>query len=114
MGAVLADPARHLLLAADDGGDIGTLRWDCVNQGEFEVSLTIAPERRGRSLASSMLRSGEDWLAMHEPATHTLLASVHIDNTASLRLFESAGYLPDLPPGDDGFLRLVKQRVPTA
>ena len=41
-----------------------------------------------------------------------MLAAVNVDNTASLRLFDSAGYLPDLPPGPDGVLGLIKQRVP--
>jgi RimJ/RimL family protein N-acetyltransferase len=109
----LADPGRHLLLAADDGGDVGTLRWDRRDDGEWEVSVTVAPERRGRSLAATLLRAGEEWLAEHEPAAHTMLAKVHVDNTASLRLFDAAGYLPDLPPDPDGFLGLVKQRVPS-
>ncbi|MGH8968572.1 MAG: GNAT family N-acetyltransferase [Actinomycetes bacterium] len=109
----LADPDRHLLVATDDAGDVGSVRWDRVNEGEWEVSITVAPERRGRSLAGPLLRSGEDWLAESEPATHTMLATVHEDNVPSLRLFDSCGYLPDLPPDEDGFLRLVRQRVPT-
>jgi RimJ/RimL family protein N-acetyltransferase len=113
LAATLADPGRHLLLAADDAGDVGTLRWDRRDDGEWEVSVTVAPERRGRSLGAPLLRAGEGWLAAQEPAAHTMLAAVHVDNTASLRLFDTAGYLPDLPPGPDGFLGLVKQRVPT-
>jgi spore coat polysaccharide biosynthesis predicted glycosyltransferase SpsG/RimJ/RimL family protein N-acetyltransferase len=113
LAATLADPDRHLLLAADDRGDVGTLRWDRHDDGEWEVSVTVAPERRGRSLGAPLLRVGEDWLAEHEPTAHTMLAAVHVDNAASLRLFDAAGYLPDLPPGPDGSLGLVKQRVPT-
>jgi RimJ/RimL family protein N-acetyltransferase len=84
-----------------------------VGDGEWEVSITVAPERRGQSLGGRLLSSGEDWLADHELASHTLLASVREENVPSLRLFDSAGYLPDLPPGHDGSLRLVRQRVPT-
>ena len=113
LAGTLANPGRHLLLAADDGGDVGTLRWDRRDDGEWEVSVTVAPERRGRSLGAPLLRAGEDWLGRHEHAAHTMLAAVHVDNTASLRLFDTAGYLPDLPPGPDGFLGLVKQRVPS-
>lgn len=111
--ATVDDPVRHLLVATDDAGDVGTVRWDRVGEGEWEVSLTVAPQRRGQSLAGQLLRSGEDWLADQEPATHTMLATVHADNVPSLALFDSSGYLPDLPPGADGFLRLVRQRVPT-
>ena len=74
--------------------------------------MTVAPERRGQSLGAPLLSAGEDWLAEHEPAAHTMLAAVNVDNAASLRLFDTAGYLPDLPPGPDGFLGLIKQRVP--
>jgi spore coat polysaccharide biosynthesis predicted glycosyltransferase SpsG/RimJ/RimL family protein N-acetyltransferase len=113
LAATLADPGRHLLVAYDDEGELGTLRWDRRDDGEWEVSLTVAPERRGRSLAAPLLRCGEEWLAVHEPAAHTMLAAVHVDNAASIRLFDGGGYLPDLPPNPDGFLGLVKQRVPT-
>ncbi len=100
-------------MATDDDGDVGTVRWDRLDAGEWEVSITVAPERRGRSLAGALLRAGQDWLADHDPTTHTMLAAVRADNEPSLRLFQAAGYLPDLPPDDDGFLRLVRQRVPT-
>jgi spore coat polysaccharide biosynthesis predicted glycosyltransferase SpsG/RimJ/RimL family protein N-acetyltransferase len=110
--ATLADPDRHLLVAQDEAGDVGTLRWDRVGDGEWEVSLTVAPERRGGGLAARLLRAGEDWVAEHEPKTHTLLAAVRVDNSPSQRLFDAAGYLPDRPADADGFLGLVKQRVP--
>jgi spore coat polysaccharide biosynthesis predicted glycosyltransferase SpsG/RimJ/RimL family protein N-acetyltransferase len=113
LAATLANPGRHLLLAADDEGDVGTLRWDRRDDDEWEVSVTVAPERRGQSLAVPLLSAGEDWLAEHEPAAHTMLAAVNVDNAPSLRLFDTAGYLPDLPPAPNGFLGLIKQRVPT-
>jgi len=113
LSAALADPHRHLLVADDEEGEVGSLRWDRVDDGEWEVSLTVAPERRGSRLAPPLLRAGEDWLAGNEAATHTMVAAVHVGNAPSLRLFDSAGYLPDLPPADDGFLRMVKQRVPS-
>jgi hypothetical protein len=33
---------------------------------------------------------------------------VHVDNAASVRLFESSAYVPDLPPGARGFMRYRK------
>ena len=42
-----------------------------------------------------------------------MLAAVHVDNVPSQRLFDAAGYLPDRPPAPDGFLGLIKQRVPS-
>ena len=113
LAATMAHPGRHLLLAVDGGGDVGTLRWDRRDDGEWEVSVTVAPERRGQSLGAPLLSAGEDWLGEHEPRAHTMLATAHVDNVASLRLFDTAGYLPYLPPGPGGFLALIKQRVPT-
>ena len=113
LARVLADRDRHLLVGSDGTGAVGTVRWDRVDDGEWEVSITVAPDRRGEGLAGPLLAAGEGWLADQEPATSTLLAAVRADNQPSLRLFRSAGYLPDLPPGDAGFLRLVRQRVPT-
>jgi hypothetical protein len=41
------------------------------------------------------------------------LAVVHIENGASLRLFETSGYVPDEPPDQRGFMRFRKTaRVP--
>jgi spore coat polysaccharide biosynthesis predicted glycosyltransferase SpsG/RimJ/RimL family protein N-acetyltransferase len=114
LARVLADDDRHLLVGADDRGEVGTVRWDRVDDGEWEVGITVAPDRRGEALAGRLLAGGEAWLAGQEPATNTLLATVHNDNEPSLRLFRSAGYLPDLPADADGFQRLVRQRVPSS
>jgi spore coat polysaccharide biosynthesis predicted glycosyltransferase SpsG/RimJ/RimL family protein N-acetyltransferase len=113
LSRALDDPDRHLLVASDDAGDVGTVRWDRLRQGEWEVSVTVAPERRGQALAGRLLRSGESWLADNDPATHTMLATVHEGNVPSLRMLDSSGYLPEGAPGEDGLLRVVRQRVPT-
>jgi spore coat polysaccharide biosynthesis predicted glycosyltransferase SpsG/RimJ/RimL family protein N-acetyltransferase len=111
--AALADPDRHLLVGSDERGEVGTVRWDRVDDASWEVSITVAPERRGEGLAGRLLATGEGWLADREPGTSTMLAAVRADNQPSLRLFRSSGYLPDLPTDDEGVLRLVRQRVPT-
>jgi spore coat polysaccharide biosynthesis predicted glycosyltransferase SpsG/ribosomal protein S18 acetylase RimI-like enzyme len=99
---------------------VGTVRWDLVRDGEaeneagdeWEVSITVAPERRGQSLARSLLRAAE--LALSETTrasgadVSAYRAVVHVDNGASVRLFESSGYLPDLPPDPKGFMRFRK------
>jgi spore coat polysaccharide biosynthesis predicted glycosyltransferase SpsG/RimJ/RimL family protein N-acetyltransferase len=117
------DPARHeswlrssidrsdrlLLLASAEGeGDIGTVRWDRVDDGAWEVSITVAPEHRGRSLAGALLRAGEKTLRETHDDVRALLATVHERNPASRRLFARAGYLPYRPADDDGFLALRK------
>lgn len=99
---------RRLLVVSDRDGPIGTVRWDRECTG-WEVSITIAPARRGRGLAGTLLRAGEDalreWLGTGTPVT----AVVHGANAASVRLFDRAGYR-DGPAGPDadGFRTLYR------
>ena len=120
--ASLARSDRVLLLAEDPVGPVGTVRWDRQGEGEWEVSITVAPQRRGQSLARSLLRAGE--LALSKAALSegtapsgtgssgtevtAYLAVVHVDNAASVRLFESSAYVPDLPSDPRGFMRFRK------
>lgn len=95
---------RVLLLVSDAVGDVGTVRWDEHAPGDWEVSITVAPSRRGQGLARSLLAAGEVELTRGREVT-AYLAVVHEDNEPSRRLFDAAGYLPDLPPDEDGFAR---------
>ena len=108
----LAREDRKLLLVEDEVGPVGTVRWDLEGDGEWEVSITVAPERRGQSLARPLLRAAEVALSDVAASTRThvtaYLAVVNVDNGASLRLFESSAYLPDLPPDPRGFMRFRK------
>ena len=108
----LAREDRKLLLVEDEIGPVGTVRWDLEGDGEWEVSITVAPERRGQSLARPLLRAAEVALSDVAASTRThvtaYLAVVNVDNGASLRLFESSAYLPDLPPDPGGFMRFRK------
>jgi spore coat polysaccharide biosynthesis predicted glycosyltransferase SpsG/RimJ/RimL family protein N-acetyltransferase len=139
LAASLARTDRMLLVVEDPvntaGGveAVGTVRWDREREHggehgpergrehgrehEWEVSVTVAPERRGQSLARPILRAGEETLSEVTRSSGTdvtaYLAVVHTDNRASLRLFETSAYVPDLPPDSQGFLRFRKTaRVP--
>jgi spore coat polysaccharide biosynthesis predicted glycosyltransferase SpsG/RimJ/RimL family protein N-acetyltransferase len=109
---VLGDPARQLYVAEQAGAPIGTVRWDHLGGGDWEVSITVAPQARGRGLAVPLLRAGEDALRVEGGAR--LIATVHVDNVPSRRLFERAGYLPLTPPDGSGFATSVKWRPATA
>ncbi len=105
--ASLSREDRVLLIAADGSGDVGTVRWDRVGDAEWEVSITVAPERRGQGLARLLLAAGEQELARTERVRATY-AEVHASNQASVRLFAAAGYLPDAPADELGFLTFRK------
>ena len=122
-----------MLLVVDDAdGPVGTVRWDLVQEPgddpggshDWEVSITVAPQRRGQSLARPLLRAAE--VALSEAASgknagdgstltwsgggavRAYLAVVNVANQSSMRLFESSAYLPDLPPDPRGFMRFRK------
>ena len=110
--ASLARSDRMLLVVEHALVPIGTVRWDLEGKGEWEVSITVAPERRGQSLARPVLDAGE--MALFDVAQSkgtevtAYLAVVHVDNAASVRLFESSAYVSDLPPDPRGFMRYRK------
>ncbi|MEV7609470.1 bifunctional UDP-2,4-diacetamido-2,4,6-trideoxy-beta-L-altropyranose hydrolase/GNAT family N-acetyltransferase [Microbacterium sp. NPDC089320] len=108
----LQNPDRRLLIIESDGVPVATCRWDRRSADEWEISITVAPESRGRGLAASVLDAAERSLTARPPVR--MVATVHRDNTASRRLFERAGYLPHLPTDDAGFVTLARWRLTSA
>ena len=110
--ASLARTDRILLVVQDPVGPVGTVRWDLKGERQWEVSITVAPKRRGQNLARPLLRAGE--VALSEATqskgaeVRDYLAVVNVDNPSSMRLFETSAYLPDLPPDPGGFMRFRK------
>jgi spore coat polysaccharide biosynthesis predicted glycosyltransferase SpsG/RimJ/RimL family protein N-acetyltransferase len=109
LATTLDRPDRLLLVASDPDGDVGTVRWDRLAPATWEVSVTVAPERRGRGLAGALLAAGEAYV-VGSAGARVMHAVVHGDNPASRRLFESSGYLPHDPADADGFLTYRKHR----
>ena len=105
--ACLDQSDRLLRVGSDTRGLLGTVRWDRSSGQDWEVSITVAPSRRGTGVGLALLRSATSWLAADQsrPAT-SLVAHVHEGNDPSARLFAAAGYLPDLPADAEGFARL--------
>jgi RimJ/RimL family protein N-acetyltransferase len=105
----LPRPDRLLLVAVDGNGPVGTVRWDQAEEAEWEVSITVAPQRRGQGLAKALLAAGERVLTKAAGGVWCL-ATVHTGNVASRRLFLAAGYVPDAPANADGFERYAAFR----
>ena len=116
LGDSLNRTDRLLLLVEDEAVPVGTVRWDLARdregEREWEVSITVAPQRRRQSLARPLLRAGEVALSEATRSSATgvtaYLAVVNVDNDASLRLFETSAYVPDAPPDHRGFMRFRK------
>jgi len=114
LARTLATDERVLLLVEAGEVPVATVRFDRLEPGAWEVSVTVAPERRGEGLAAGAVQAAQRWLEGHVGAPGRLVA-VHRDgNEASQRLFASLGYVPDVDrPADPGFRRLVR-RGPTS
>ena len=67
-----------LLIGEDESGPVGSVRFDA----DGEVSITVAPARRGHGLARPMLDS-----ALQHSPTRSVVAYVRPDNEASMRVF---------------------------
>lgn len=104
LASVLDDPDRLLLVVEDpqqDARPVGTVRFDRkADGGPWEVSITVAPEARGRGLGRQVLEAG--WAAWRgRTGGGTVQAVVRPDNLASVRLFEASGWRPG-PPTAEG------------
>lgn len=107
--AALRSEARLLLVVETEEGSAGTVRFDRVSSDRWEVSITVAPERRGHGLAGAILAVAEAELWRRTPAVGALLANVHRDNQRSMALFRRAGYAERSAAGADGpFVWVVK------
>jgi len=103
---VLADPERLLLVVEHEEAPVGTVRFDRRDGDGWEVSITLAPESRGRGLSGAVLAAGER-VAADRLGVRTVFAAVHQDNAASGKLFEKAGYA-EAAPAVSGFRQLRK------
>ena len=101
---------RHLLVAEENGQPVGTVRWDALPSGDFEVSISLAPHAKGRGLGGHVLRVGE--AAMAAEKVVRLIAVIHQANTPSIQLFKKAGYLPHQPPDQQGFATFSNWIIP--
>jgi RimJ/RimL family protein N-acetyltransferase len=94
-----SDPNRRILIAECGADAVGTVRFDPAAGGGEEISITVAPERRGTGIGAAMLKA-----ACTQAQTQRIYASVREGNEASRRLFESCGFKP-VESAEPGFLR---------
>ncbi len=87
----LEDPDTAMWIAEENNSPLGQVRLQCGEHG-LEVSIFVATNARQRGLGRYMLKQARDRAAERWP-NRALVARVKPDNGASLRLFESAGYV---------------------
>ncbi|GAA1352251.1 bifunctional UDP-2,4-diacetamido-2,4,6-trideoxy-beta-L-altropyranose hydrolase/GNAT family N-acetyltransferase [Falsarthrobacter nasiphocae] len=106
----LARADRELWIVRRGGEPVGTLRFDELVPGEWEVSITVAPTSRGRGLAGVFLAETERAFARSRSGEVRLVAEMLEENAASRRLFESNGYSGGLKDegAEERWFRLTK------
>ena len=98
----------RILLVMEAPEPVGAVRWDRLDRESWELSITLAPNVRGRGLARLVLAAGEAALAAEAP--RRLVAVVRERNGVAQGLFRSAGYTQE-GEVEAGMLTLVKQFV---
>jgi spore coat polysaccharide biosynthesis predicted glycosyltransferase SpsG/L-amino acid N-acyltransferase YncA len=112
LSSVLASDDRMLLMIDSADAALGTVRFDRNDDSTWEVSITVAPEQRGRRMAGVILAAGEAELA-RRAAPETVLACVHHENHASTALFRRNGY-SERPELADGPYRWLAKKFSSA
>ena len=99
LDASIASDDRHLFVVEVDGEPVGTTRLDRRATG-WEISITVAPEKRGAGFGSVLLDVTADWFD-DNIGGGVILSTIKPSNPASLGLFAKKGYVvvredPDL------------------
>ncbi len=98
---MLADPNSFMFIGIVENEPIGVVRFDRAKHGDFEVSINLAPERRGCGLGARLLSAA--CASLHSLTPHAaFLAQVRTDNVASRRIFEASRF--ELINAADNFL----------
>lgn len=109
----LDSPTTRLLIGYDGEGPIGQVRLERLADGEVEIGISVARDRRGQGLGRALLAAGLE--AGRRDAgldARTFIARVRVDNEASIGLFEGAGFRLRERASCAGVPCLVFERLP--
>jgi len=78
-------------MALDEAGNpVGQIRFD-RDGDRAEIDIAVSPAARGKGVGTRLLKEGcRTYLGVND--VEYLLAEVNRDNTASIRIFEAAGF----------------------
>jgi UDP-2,4-diacetamido-2,4,6-trideoxy-beta-L-altropyranose hydrolase len=96
---LLADPDRTLWIVEDASEAVASVRFDVEGEAA-EISIVVAPERRGGGIAGQAVREASELFLAAHPAIERIEAVVSVDNPASSKTFERAGFAAGA--GEDG------------
>lgn len=88
----MGDPRCHIWIADDaEGGPVGQVRFERQDDDAVSIAISIAADSRGKGYAAQLLRLGLRRAARVFPGC-VAHASIKVENAASVRAFESAGF----------------------
>jgi UDP-2,4-diacetamido-2,4,6-trideoxy-beta-L-altropyranose hydrolase len=87
--------------------DVGVVRFD-VEGADAEISVAVAPERRGGSWAGPLIDAGCRWLGAARPDVARVVARIKATNVASQRAFAAADFDLEPLPGAEGEVRYAR------
>lgn len=100
----LNSPERKIFIAEHNSESVGTIRFDYLNDSA-DLSWTIAPEHRGKGYGVAMLRA-----AIAKEPNRTLYAVIKMNNGASIRIAQAAGFYFDKMKNNMGIWKIDKRR----
>lgn len=89
----LKDKNALILVANHKIDFIGQIRFDMGKENVIGVSIT--PEFRGKGLSSHLITKAIKYLKKSKPKFKNITAYIKINNTASIKAFEKAGFQLD-------------------
>jgi UDP-2,4-diacetamido-2,4,6-trideoxy-beta-L-altropyranose hydrolase len=99
--SALDDPSRILFCGEIDGIPIGIVRFEPIGELEYEVSINLAPERRGMGLGHRLLAVACEKIE-RESGEVSFRAAIRRGNIASQRIFQQCGFSEE--PTDEVFV----------
>ncbi|MFO0678076.1 MAG: pseudaminic acid synthase [Polyangiaceae bacterium] len=108
LAGTLANVDRRLCIAMSEGRPVGQVRLD-RDGSSAEISITLAPEARGKGLSSRVLRAAE--AVGTELGITTFVAEVREENVSSVKAFKRAGYYGFVRPAAEGALLRCERRI---
>lgn len=93
----LTNPGRRTWIGEIDGRPVGSVRIE-VTSGQACTSVVVAPDEQGVGYGSALL---DTLVRMMAPdfQVQSFCADLALDDVASIRTFERAGFRPSDPPG---------------
>ena len=94
LNKTLQDSCCLLLIGEIDGKPIGMVRIKILDDSNLgQVSINLNPESRGSGVSRQLLRESLEFGTQTLNDISQYLAEIHVDNSASKKIFKSVGFV---------------------